>query len=157
MTFLSILEEEHIGKMPSVFRKAQKKEDFWEVECFALFISLQTSNPNMRARGVCSTGTAAALKQLFPQTWLSIWTGSNLQRRVKSLLPAAEQHGRYTPARPWGPPPALKAPNDTRAGERQRFILFLQLPATHAASCNCWFCHGKHKASSASPDVWFKR
>ena len=63
---------------------------------------------------------------------------------------------RSTHQRPSGTPPAVEAPIDTWAADRQRFILF-QSPATYVASWTCWVCHGKHKASSASPDVSFKK
>lgn len=151
MTFLSILGGRPYWEMPSVFRKAQKKEDFWEVDVLPFLFPFKQVTQTCEHTGPAAQAQQQSPKQLFPQTWVNIWTGSSLQWRVKSLLPAAEQQGRYTPARPWGPPPALKAPNDTWAGERQRFILF-QLPATHAASWTCLFC-----VSSVSPDVRLKR
>lgn len=107
-----------LGKYPLCSEKLRKRKTFEKWSVLPFLFPLKQVTQTCEHTGSAAQAQQQSLKQLFLQTWVNIWAGSNLQWRVKSLLPAAVQHGRHTPTRPWGPLPALKAPNDTWAGER---------------------------------------
>lgn len=98
MTFVYTRRNNVLEKCLLFFKKAQKKGDFRKLVCFALFISPSNRYPKHANRGSVAQPQQQSLKQLFPLTWVNIWTGSHLQWRIKSLLPAAMQHGTH---RPW--------------------------------------------------------
>lgn len=57
LSLLYILEDKIYWENAFISRKAKKKEDFWEVECFRPFYLPSVGNPRMRANGICSSGT----------------------------------------------------------------------------------------------------
>lgn len=142
-----------LGKMPFISRKAKKKGDFWEEACLCLFISPQwvtqacEQTGDLQHRYSSNLSSSTFHKPGLTSGLAAIWN------EVSNLCCPLQQHG--THQRPWGTP-AVEAPTDTWAGDKQRFILF-QSPATHVASWTCWVCHRKHKASSVSPDACLKK
>lgn len=119
----------------AISKKAKKKGDFWEVECFALFISPQTETQaceqtgDLQHRHSSNLSSSSFRKPGLTSGPAAIWNEeSNLCRLLQCSMAHTNDLGRSF----------CSGGSQWHVSWGKIEVYPLQLPATHVASWTCW-------------------